>query len=60
MVSHFEGTLTGVFQEKKRGEYRSFPGKVPKRTDFEKIGLRFLCLLLFSIILYQNLEMILP
>lgn len=51
--------MTGVFQEKKRGEYRCFPGKVPKKIDLERIVMRLLCLLLLSLLLFQNKEAVL-
>ena len=54
MIGHFEGTITGVFEEKKRGEYRSFFGKVPARKDYEKIALRLLCLFLLSLVMIQT------
>ena len=50
MIGHFEGTITGSFQEKVRGEFRLVPGKVLAKPDLEKYCLRFLVVIL-SIIL---------
>ena len=52
MVGHFEGTVRGTFQVKPRGEIRLLPGKVPKKTDLEKLFLRVLCLFLLVVLLY--------